>query len=188
MRAGGIAAGALVWVLGALPGVAAAPSDGGFAEAGRVASAFYATYVKTRPGGVPNATARARFAPLLTRRLTALLTAADAAETHYAKATRGRVPPLVEGDLFTSLFEGADSFALGACSVEGAATACAVSLSYGSAGQPDTRWTDRVLLRREQGGWKIDDIAYGGTWDFANKGMMTDALNEAIDESRKPVP
>src|SRR5665213_2431624 len=124
----GVAAASLVLLLGMGPCIAASPSP---ADAGGVASAFYTLYLQTRPGGVPNATARGRFASLVTRRLLALLKAADAAETRYAKATRGKVPPLFEGDLFTSLFEGANSFTPQACIAGNAKMACAISLGYG---------------------------------------------------------
>jgi len=153
----------------------------------RTAAAFYAAYAKAHPSGVPNARQRVQLGQFLSQRLNGLLVDADRAEQRYAAATRQESPPLVEGDLFTSLFEGATAYNIGACTTEGDATAsCSVALTSSMTGQPDTHWTDTVLLVREGRGWKIDDISYGGTWPFANKGRMSDVLNDAIAESQNP--
>jgi hypothetical protein len=37
-------------------------------------------------------------------------------------------------------------------------------------------WTDTVRLVREDGAWRIDDVAYGGQWDFANTGTLRESL------------
>ncbi len=72
-----------------------------------VANDFYATYASLpRTGGIPDATARVRYAPLLSPRLTKLIAGAETAETRFMKQNKDS-PPLIEGDLFSSLFEGA---------------------------------------------------------------------------------
>jgi hypothetical protein len=43
-----------------------------------------------------------------------------------------------------------------------------------------SNWTDTLLLVRTADGWKIDDIAYGGSWAFGNKGRLSDTLKQAI--------
>lgn len=151
------------------------------------ATAFYAAYVRLHPSGIPGARDRTRLRASVSEHLYTLLQEADRAEARYAVLTKHEAPPLIEGDVFSSLFEGATSFRLGACMTDGDVMArCAVDLTYKSDGQPDTTWTDTVTLLHEGRRYRVDDVIYGGTWPFANKGRLTDVLNDAIAESQKP--
>ena len=119
--------------------------------------------------------------------LDALLKQGNEAEDKFAKANKDS-PPLIEGDLFTSNFEGATSFRLGACAQSGKAGKCAVSLTYdpGKTNNPKDKpitWTDTLYLVETPSGWKIDDIGYGATWDFGNKGRMTGTLKSVIADA-----
>ena len=51
--------------------------------------------------------------------LNKLLAEGAAAEARFAAKVKG-APPLIEGDIFTSLFEGATAWKLGACAASGA--------------------------------------------------------------------
>ena len=33
-----------------------------------------------------------------------------------------------------------------------------------------------IILTKTKSGWLVDDLRYGGTWDFAAKGTLRDAL------------
>jgi hypothetical protein len=44
-------------------------------------------------------------------------------------------------------------------------------------------WTDTVVLVKTPAGWRVDDIGYGGNWDFGNHGRLTDSLKSAIKDS-----
>ena len=179
---------ALMVMLAASPAFAAArKARPALPTAEQGAAQFYAAYVRLHPSGIPNARTRTRLMPFLTQRLYALLQEGERAETRYAEATKHESPPIVEGDMFTSLFEGATSYAMGACMQTGEMTAtCTVSLTYKSEGQPDTNWTDTVMLVREERRFRVDEIEYGGTWPFANKGKLSDVVNDAIAESQMP--
>ena len=45
------------------------------------------------------------------------------------------------------------------------------------AGQGDVRWRDHALMRCEHAKWRVDDIEFGGDWDFASDGRLRDALD-----------
>jgi len=155
----------------------------------RAAAAFYRVYLETRPAGVPNARVRAKFSPVISHSLGQLLDRADAAERHYAKVTNKQVPPLVQGDLFTSLFEGAQAFAVQSCTRNTAATTCIVELRYGEAADAAaTRWTDRVYLLRSAGHWVVDDIEFGGNWQFMHKGRLQEILRQVIRDGTHARP
>ena len=146
---------------------------------------FYAAYSTFHPSdGIPDAGGRAKYAPYISPALSGLLVKADSAETAFAAANKD-VPPLIEGDIFTSNFEGATAFKVGACSGDAKAGRCAVDLTYdpGNTGNPKDKpfhWTDTAYLVNTDQGWRIDDIGYGGNWDFGNKGRMSATLRTAI--------
>jgi hypothetical protein len=166
---------ALIALLIATPALADDASDMHAAVAG-----FYGVYATFHPSdGIPNARDRAKYQPFLSPALEALLTQADAAEARYEKANKDS-PPLVEGDLFSSLFEGATSYSIGACEAAGAGGHCAVNLTYAEPAAKPTVWTDTVYLVKTPAGWRVDDIGYGGSWAFGNKGRLTDTLKQAI--------
>jgi hypothetical protein len=107
----------------------------------------------------------------------------NSAEEAFAKANKDS-PPLIEGDLFTSNFEGATTFKVGACSTGGNSGRCAVALTYDDRKQnpkdKPVTWTDTVYLVATPSGWRVDDIGYGATWAFGNKGRLADTIRGAI--------
>jgi hypothetical protein len=148
-----------------------------------VAEGFYAAYSTFHPSdGIPDAKGRAKLEPFISPSLDNLLIAGETAERHFSAATKNMSPPLIEGDLFTSNFEGATSLTVGRCNVEANLAHCTVAFSY-RGGPDDTKpvnWTDTTYLVRSDAGWKIDDIAYGGKWAFGNKGRLKETLQSAI--------
>ena len=154
----------------------------------KTAGGFYAAYSTFHPSdGIPDAKGRAKYAPYISQGLNALLMQADAAEDKFAAANKDS-PPLIEGDLFTSNFEGASAFKIGACSGDAKTGQCAVDLTYdpGKTNNPKDKpfhWTDTAYLVNTAQGWKLDDIGYGGNWDFGNKGKMSDTLKMTIRDA-----
>jgi len=164
----------------------AADSDG--AAMTKVAAGFYTAYRTFNPSdGIPDAKGRAKYEPFISSDLNALLKSGDDAETRFAMANKDS-PPMVEGDLFTSNFEGATSFKIGACAGNAKTGHCAIGLTYdpGRTSNPKDKpfsWTDTAYLVNTAQGWRIDDIGYGGTWDFGNKGRLRDTLKLAIHDA-----
>ena len=116
------------------------------ADMAAAVNGFYGAYAKQkRIGGIPGAGARAAYAPYISARLAGQLNAAAAAEAAYTKKFKA-VPPLFEGDLFTSLFEGATGWMVGPCSGDARTGSCAVAFRYDAPGTRPQNWTDRVLL------------------------------------------
>lgn len=147
------------------------------------ADAFYAAYLKAPPEGVPAGSELARYRRVVSSRLFALLGRARAAEDQYARKNPDS-PPMVEGDLFTSLFEGASRYHVEDCrSTEGAGT-CRVELMYiDSRDGKRQKWRDKLFLVREGRGWRVDDIEYGGTWEFMHKGRLREVLESVIKDA-----
>ena len=132
---------------------------------------FYAAYsALPRSGGIPDATGRVRYAPLLSPRLNKLIAQAATAEARFQAKNKGS-PPLIEGDLFSSLFEGISSSRIGVCSGDAKTGRCTARLTYNDPKKP-VSWNDIVLLVNTPAGWKVDDIAYKAGFQFGNDGTL----------------
>lgn len=148
---------------------------------------FYGAYATFHPSdGIPDAKGRAKYGPFISPALDKLLADGDRAESAFAKANKDS-PPLIEGDLFTSNFEGATSYKVGACSGDAKTGHCAVALTYDdrktSPKDKPVTWTDTVYLVAAPAGWRVNDIGYGASWDFGNKGKLSETLKAAIADA-----
>jgi hypothetical protein len=153
-------------------------------DAAGAAARFYGVYGGFHPSdGIPDAGGRAKYAPLLSDRLNKLVAAAGRAEDQF-HAKNKESPPLLEGDLFTSMFEGATSWKVGTCGGDAKAARCAVTLHHDAAGQKPVVWTDTLYLVAEAGGWKVDDVGYGAGFAFGNTGKLSDTLKSAVSFGR----
>lgn len=174
--------------IAALVLVCASPTAAGSApptdEVQGIANEFYAVYGTFHPsGGIPDAKGRAKYEPFISPALDRLLIEGEAAEQRFVKATKSMSPPLIEGDLFTTNFEGATSWSVGPCETGAATAHCRVALGYRGGPTEDRKpvnWTDTIYLVRNGAGWRVDDIAYGAPWAFGNKGRLTQTLQSAI--------
>ena len=167
---------AFVVLTAALPALAQTDPAG-------VANGFLAAYGTFHPsGGIPDAGGRARLAPYLSPQLNKMLADGAAAEARFAAKVKS-APPLIEGDLFTSMFEGASGWRVGSCSIAGAAARCPVAFTHTQKGRPPVSWTDTLLLANTPQGWRIDDIVYGGGFQFGNTGKLSDTLKLVLSEA-----
>lgn len=137
--------------------------------------AFLEFYFDGYGSGLPDVDERRALGALLTPDFLQALDAAASADRCARAASQGREPPLVQGDVFSSLFEKATSVV----SVEelgSADDAATYALHFehrpGESARPDARWNDEVKLRRVAGGWRIDDFERGGDWQFMTQGSV----------------
>jgi hypothetical protein len=70
---------------------------------------------------------------------------AGKSEIKYQKETKGDVPPLVEGDIFISLFEGANSFHVLPCTETLKQGSCLVEFSL-EEDKSISKWNDKIFL------------------------------------------
>jgi hypothetical protein len=163
-----------------LLGLAAPAQADDTADMAAAANRFYATYAASpRSGGLPQGVARGRYLPLFSSKLAGLINDASAAEVRFHAKVKNS-PPLIEGDIFSSQFEGFQAYKVGACSGSAAAGRCSVALHYQDPGQKPVDWTDDILLVKASGGWKVDDIAYKGAFAFGNSGTLSQTLKMVI--------
>jgi hypothetical protein len=93
-------------------------------------------------------------------------------------------PPIVEGDLFSSLIEGATSATYRP--VVQKTDKATFEIEWTNAGRdaasPPFVWKDQVDLVKTSNGWLIADFGHLGTWDFMMKGNVSQILREVAKE------
>ena len=136
---------------------------------------FYQTYLRLRPAGLPSAAQQAELAPWLSERLERQLDAARAVQAAYRDAHPGEKPPLVDGFLFASLFEGPTDFEVGTAVAANGLWRVPVQFSYGA----EVTWQDTALVMQEGGRYVIDDVELAGAGPFNPAGRLSELLRHA---------
>ena len=138
------------------------------------AETFFRQVVRLNPRGLPSSDEMRTLGPLLSSGLQASIARARVRQQAEIAASPDEKPSFIEGSLFTSLFEGPTAV-LSATADPAAPTRVTVEMAYTA--QATTRWRDQALMQCESGGWRVDDIAFGGDWDFASTGRLRAALD-----------
>lgn len=150
---------------------------------------LYATLDSAPVFGAPTEDELRRLAPFLSADLTDLLRQARALREAAATLAPQEKPPFADGALFTSLFEGATTYAVGRDSLLRDPTGAIpedyadhlVTVRFTHAAPGDTaRWEDQALVTRSGNRWVVADIRYGGRWDFAAQGSLVGNLRAAL--------
>ena len=138
----------------------------------RAAEPFYRTKLELKIDGLPQEWQLANLTPLITPELNRVIEKAMFTQAAFIFNKKEGKPPWVEGDLFSSLFEGVTTFKTGAVSITGTTAEVPLALTHTANGQT-TQWTDHLILKQVQSGsWLVDDLRYGGTWDAATRGTL----------------
>lgn len=172
-----------VLVLGAvlLAGQAAYAVD----EVQEAAVNFYRTYLRLRTfgglSGIPNERQLARLAQLITPELHGLFTEALREQRRCAAQFPDDKPPWIEGDIFSSSFEGYTSFHVANSKPRAQGRQVAVRFTYVD-GRDKVRWSDTLLLSNLEGRWLVDDVRYRATFAF------TSGFGTNLQASLKNIP
>ena len=140
---------------------------------------FYRIHLKANAPGLPSPEELQQLRPLVSAALDTLLTQAEAAESRYHGLAGNQAPPLVEGDLMTSLYEGATSFSVQSCETDEQRASCQVQFRYRKDGSDET-WIDKILLVQQERQWRIDDIEFIGLDQSSHREYLSDNLTDAI--------
>lgn len=151
--------------------VAAEPAQGPAA----VAMDFMAMHQKLGNSGLPQRADLPAYDAFLCPALAQAIRAAQVRQEQARAEHPDDKPPFVEGDLFSSLFEGPDGFEVRDTAVTGAAARVEMAMSNGQ-GEAARHWKDTLDLTLDDGIWCISDVEYGGQWPFANKGRLSSTL------------
>lgn len=169
--------------------VLASPALAQASDPAQAVNAFYAVYQgqQGHGGGIPDATGRLRWSAVLSPRLNKQLADAAASQARMAARIKSAGPkaavmPGLDGDIFTSLFDGATSWKPGACSGDAKTQRCSVALSHaaGRAGDKPANWTDTLVVMNTPAGWKVDDVVYDPDFISGNTGRLSGTLQMVI--------
>lgn len=124
------------------------------------AKAFYSDLQRLHVSGLPSRIVSSKLAPHLSAGLKALFAKADKQQDRCIKANPTDKGPWIEGDMFSSNFEG---FSTVLAVKEKAATPDRVTLTVDfefKEGKDRFTWTDQVVMIKEAGRWVVDDVTY----------------------------
>lgn len=138
---------------------------------------FLTMHQRLGNSGLPDAGSMNAYSAFLCPSLTSALRDARVRQEQFRASNPDEKPPLVEGDLFSSLFEGPDSYAAAESRVDGSRATVKMDLRHGE-GASATSWQDTMLLELDDGIWCISDVEYGGKWAFANRGRLSEMLKQ----------
>jgi hypothetical protein len=140
---------------------------------------FYTAYIADKPAGLPDGEHLERLKPFLTGRLYALIVDALQYRDEMTKRHPDEKPPFVDGDHFTSVFEGPRSFEI--LRVDGE------NVRVRFMDEPDVTWEDTIVVKDG----RIDDVVYGGAGEFNPPGRLSNRLkarDEAVTIQVSPRP
>ncbi len=157
-----------LWVLGCCFSASAAVQTKDALEPLRSAgSTFYAELRKERISGLPSVAQMERLGSLITPELRSIIELARREQARQVEQHPDDKPDWIEGDLFSSLFEGVSEWKLGVTAApKGSDATVAIKLTYNEAGLEAAEWTDTLVFRNRAGAWLVDDIRMGGDWEF----------------------
>lgn len=164
----------VVFVSGLL--VACAPETTTPATPEKAAAKFYAKRLALKIQGLPDEQQLAALAPYLTPELRALFVAASREQQDFMKKHPDEKPPWIEGDLFSSLFEGVSTHQTGAATIARDRAEVRVDCTYTWRGET-SRWHDLIILRQREGRWLVDDILMKGEWAFKSGASLRGVLS-----------
>ena len=137
------------------------------------AQRFYDYYLEQHMNnGLPSIEQTRQLGTLLSRGLQDAIAGARREQGKFIGAHSDEKPPWVDGDLFSSLFEGATSYRIGKVDQKDGHADVVVTLTFDDRKGGTHIWNDRLVLAQENSSWVVDDLEYGGNWPFANKGSL----------------
>lgn len=159
------------------PAIAAQDADPAEPAQGPVAVAmdFLVMHQRLGNSGLPRRSDLAAYDAFLCQDLAQSIRAAQVRQEVARVERPDEKPPYVDGDLFSSLFEGPEEFEVRDSDVDGDTARVSVAMRHGDGGKA-SRWTDTLVLRLDEGIWCLADVEYGGDWPMANKGRLGAAL------------
>jgi phytoene dehydrogenase-like protein len=154
-----------------LLGLSLVPSQAFAADdAKRAAEDFYRGYSELRASGmtgVPDDAQLTMLSPLLAPELTRALAAAKREQQRCMKKFPDDKPPRIEGDIFSSSFEGFTSFAAGPSKPRGRGRDVSMQFTFAD-GKDRTHWTDVLILVNANGRWLVSDVYYRAKFAFTS--------------------
>lgn len=144
-------------------------------DATEVADNFYATLADLDVRGLPDKDQLQELTPFLSKQIVATIKRNQTTQAAFIKKHPDEKPPWIEGDLFSSLFEGWRSYEIGKTVKKGNTREVDIYLHHVSESDK-VKWTDTAILKREGSKWVITNIIFKGKWQFKSGSSLLNAL------------
>jgi hypothetical protein len=140
---------------------------------------FYSQLLKLKVSGLPDDSELKYLSYYLSPRLLEQIQNAQKYQEKFKKENPEEKPPLIEGALFSSLFEGISEFQIGKVEPLENGYKVFVHFSYTdpSLSHEITKWQDAVTLKNQDGHFVIEDVEYLGNWPFKPGNKLSEVLN-----------
>lgn len=144
------------------------------------AQKFYSQYFANGSAGLPTDTQLTTFKPYISTELYQSLEDAKKRQQNEIKQHPDEKPSLIDGDLFSSLFEGPTSVDIPSIPVLPSANNVTLQANFTRTeqGKDILHWTDEIKMIKQNDSWVIDDLVYKGNWDFAAKSTLKKVLSD----------
>lgn len=143
----------------------------------KVARNFYEYIIKYKLFvGLPNDTHMRMLGNYISNELQYKLKSARKEQAGFIQKNGNNMkPPYIDGNMFGSLYEGFHKFKFGKYVTNRNMIIVPVYLEYY---QENDRieWIDILVLKKQEGVWKVYDIKYCGTWTFKSSGSLLSNL------------
>lgn len=150
----------------------------------QAATTFCTELRRERISGLPTEKQMETLGPLMTAGLRDAIARARELQSKQMREAPEDKPDWIEGDLFSSSFEGVTSWEVGdvftAPTVDGQVK---VGQSYTDETPQTVEWTDTFVFQKHGGKWLLDNIRLGGEWHFKSGASLRDALPGGGKES-----
>lgn len=149
---------------------------------------FLDFYFNEYKRGLPEESQLPELASFTSPNLVDLFQAAMKGEDCYLNNDNYEGPSPVQGDLFSSLFEGGTSatYRQIARDTDTATFEIEWTNDVKWLSPEPFVWHDRVFLVRVASGWRIADFTHDGTWEFMKKGNVSQNLRDVAKECNRP--
>lgn len=135
--------------------------------------------------GLPSVAQLQRLSPLITKELGSLIERARSRQQEQIRKHPDDKPDWIEGDLFSSLFEGVTTWELGSAFTAPEVDATVkVKQTYTEKDQKPVTWTDTLIFKQRDQKWLLDDIRMGGDWAFKAGQTLRGRLPGGIKETQ----
>jgi len=141
------------------------------------ATAFCTELHREPISGLPSDAQMQRLSPFFTPEIVALIQRARVLQQEQIRRHPDEKPYWIEGDLFSSCFEGVTTWKLG--DVFNAPTVDATVKVKRTCALPNEKpvtWTDTLVFKQRSQRWLLDDIRMGGEWDFKSGSSLRSIL------------
>ena len=136
---------------------------------------FYAMLADLNVRGLPTDDQLKELKPFLSAGLVSLIKRDQKKQAAFIKKHPDEKPPWIEGDLFSSSFEGRTQYGIGKTRTQGSTREIDVYLQFN--GETDkVKWTDTAVLKKFGDKWLVTNILFKGKWQFKSADSLLKAL------------